>query len=150
MRRRRSVPRSARWKRAATPAPTFPGGSCGRATRARRAMPRATALGLLDDAAFARNYVETRSARGRGPARLTQDLIAMGVERRDIDTALAAHWPDGPGDVEVPLALVTRRAAQLAGLPPAVRRRRLLAFLARRGYRGHRVNAVVSRALTGA
>jgi regulatory protein len=113
------------------------------------AMERATALGLLDDGAFARNYVETRSARGRGPARLVRDLMAMGVERRDIDAALAAHWPDGPGEVEVPLALVTRRAAQLAGLPPAVRRRRLLAFLARRGYHGHGVNAVVSRALTG-
>jgi hypothetical protein len=30
-----------------------------------------------------------------------------------------------------------------------VRRRRLLAFLARRGYSGHGVSAVVSRALTG-
>jgi regulatory protein len=113
------------------------------------AMERALALGLLDDAAFARNYVETRSVRGRGPARLTRDLMAMGVERRDIDAALAAHWPDGTGGAEVPLALVTRRAAQLAGLPPAVRRRRLLAFLARRGYSGHGVSAVVSRALTG-
>ena len=114
------------------------------------AMERAAGLGLLDDAAFARNYVETRSPRGRGPARLARDLMAMGVERRDIDAALAAHWPDGPGEVEVPLALVTRRAAQLTGLPPAVRRRRLLAYLARRGYRGHGVSAVVSQALTGA
>lgn len=113
------------------------------------AMERAAALGLLDDAAFARNYVETRSPRGRGPSRLTRDLMAMGVERRDIDAALTAHWPDGAGEAEVPLTLVTRRAAQLAGLPPAVRRRRLLAFLARRGYRGHSVSAVVSRALAG-
>jgi regulatory protein len=113
------------------------------------AMERAAGLGLLDDAAFARNYVETRSSRGRGPARLARDLMAMGVERREIDAALAAHWPDGPGEVEVPLALVTRRAAQLAGLPPAVRRRRLLAYLARRGYRGHGVSAVVSQALAG-
>jgi regulatory protein len=111
------------------------------------AMERAADLGLLDDAAFARNYVETRSPRGRGPARLTRDLMAMGVERRDIDAALTAHWPDGAGEAEVPLALVTRRAGQLAGLPPAVRRRRLLAFLARRGYSGHGVSAVVSRAL---
>lgn len=113
------------------------------------AMERAAGLGLLDDAAFARNYVETRSPRGRGPARLTRDLMAMGVERRDIDAALIAQWPDGTGEAEVPLALVTRRAAQLAGLPPTVRRRRLLAFLARRGYSGHGVSAVVSRALAG-
>ena len=111
------------------------------------ALERAAGLGLLDDAAFARSYVETRSPRGRGPARLTRDLMAMGVDRREIDAALAAHWPDGPGEAEVPLALVTRRAAQLAGLPPAVRRRRLLAYLARRGYRGRGVSTVVAQAL---
>lgn len=113
------------------------------------AMERAASLGLLDDAAFARTYVETRSARGRGPARLVRDLMVMGVERSLIDGAIAAHWPDGLDEAEVPLALLTRRAAQLADLPPAVRRRRLLAYLARRGYRGRTVSAVVSRTIAG-
>lgn len=113
------------------------------------AMERAEALGLLDDAAFARTYVETRATRGRGPARLVRDLMVMGVERSLIDGAIAAHWPDGLEEAEVPLALLTRRAAQLADLPPAVRRRRLLAYLARRGYRGRTVSAVVSRAIAG-
>lgn len=111
------------------------------------ALERAQGLGLLDDAAFARGYVETRSARGRGPVRLTRDLMAMGVERSVIDGALASHWPDGLEEAEVPLALVKRRAAQLAGLPPVVRRRRLLAFLARRGYSGRTVSAVVAEAI---
>ncbi len=113
------------------------------------AMERAQALGLLDDAAFARGYVETRSTRGRGPVRLTRDLMAMGVERSVIDGAIASHWPDGLEGAELPLALVRRRAAQLAGLPPAVRRRRLLAFLARRGYSGRTVSAVVAEAVAG-
>ncbi len=32
------------------------------------ALERVAQLGLLDDAAFAQSYVETRAARGRGPA----------------------------------------------------------------------------------
>ena len=59
------------------------------------ALARAGALGLLDDAAFARDFVETRAARGRGPARLTRDLLAMGVDRRHIDAALAAAVAGG-------------------------------------------------------
>jgi len=112
------------------------------------AMERAAALGLLDDAAFARTYVETRSVRGRGPARLARDLMVMGVERGLIDSAIASHWPDGQDEAELPLALFTKRAAQLADLPPAVRRRRLIAFLARRGYSGRSVTAAVTRAIS--
>lgn len=106
------------------------------------ALDRAAALALLDDAAYAANYVETRAARGRGPARLTRDLLAMGVERRLVDRALAAHaaGTDGPG---LPVALVARRAAQLGDLPRAVKRRRLLAFLARRGFTGSEAGALV-------
>ena len=107
------------------------------------ALDRARALGLLDDAAYAASYVETRAARGRGPARLTRDLLAMGVERRLIDRALAAHAAADQGGASVPLTLATRRAAQLGDLPRAVKRRRLLAFLARRGYSGGEVGALV-------
>jgi regulatory protein len=109
------------------------------------ALERAEAVGLLDDATYAANYVETRAARGRGPSRLTRDLLAMGVERRLIDRALAAHAGEGvPGSV-LPLALATKRAAQLGDLPRSVKRRRLLAFLARRGYSGHEVGELVKR-----
>ena len=112
------------------------------------ALEHVAALGLLDDAAFAVNFVQTRAARGRGPMRLMRDLASMGVERRTVDAAIAAHWPDGADDPDVPLALATRRAAQLGGLSRPVKRRRLLAFLARRGYSGRTVNAVVSQVLT--
>nr|MBA3554800.1 RecX family transcriptional regulator [Gemmatimonadales bacterium] len=54
------------------------------------ALQRAVALRLLDDEAFAVNYVETRSSRGRGPVRLTRDLLAMGIDRRLIDRAVTA------------------------------------------------------------
>jgi regulatory protein len=109
------------------------------------ALERAAALGLLDDAGFARNYVQTRSARGRGPSRLTRDLMAMGVERAHIDRALAAEWPEGADRSGVPLDLAAKRAAQLGDLPRPVKRRRLLAYLARRGFAGRDISDMVGR-----
>ena len=113
------------------------------------ALERADALGLLDDAAYAREYVQTRAARGRGPVRLQRDLLSMGVARADIDRAIAAHWPEGTEERELPLALARRRAAQLGGLAPPVRRRRVLAYLARRGFTGRAAMTAVTRALEG-
>ena len=109
------------------------------------ALERAAALGLLDDFAFARNYVQTRGARGRGPSRLTRDLMAMGVDRAHIDRALAAEWPEGTDRSGVPLALAAKRAAQLGDLPRPVKRRRVLAYLARRGFTGRDITDLVSR-----
>ena len=109
------------------------------------AIERAFGLGLLDDAAFALTYVQTRAARGRGPSRLTRDLLAMGVERSVIDRALAAEWPEGSDRSRVPLALAAKRAAQLGDLPRPVKRRRVLAYLARRGFSGRDITDMVAR-----
>jgi regulatory protein len=111
------------------------------------ALARAGALGLLDDAAFARNFVETRSARGRGPARLIRDLLGMGVDRRHIDAALAAQWPEGSDRSAMPRALAARRARQLGALPREAKRRRLVAYLARRGFTGPEVGQAIREAL---
>ena len=110
----------------------------------RAALERATAAGLLNDSEFAVNYVQTRAARGRGPSRLTRDLLAMGVSRHLIDRAVAAEWREG-SDHTVPLALATRRANQLGDLPRPVKRRRLLAYLARRGFSGSEVVELVGK-----
>ena len=109
------------------------------------ALERAATLGLLDDESYARSYVQTRAARGRGPSRLARDLLAMGVQRSVIDRALAAEWPEGTEASTVPLALATKRAAQLGGLPRPTRRRRVLAYLARRGFSGRAVTEIVER-----
>lgn len=109
------------------------------------ALERAAGLGLLDDAAFARNFVQSRAARGRGPSRLIRDLLAMGVERFLIDRALAAEWSEGEDRSSVPLALATKRAAQLGAIPRPVKRRRVLAYLARRGFAGREVTELVER-----
>jgi regulatory protein len=111
------------------------------------ALARLAERGFLDDAAFAANYVETRAARGRGPLRLARDLSAMGVERSVIDRALAAHGGSDAAAGEVPRALAVKRAAQLADLPRHVRRRRVLAYLARRGFSGREVSEMVGKLL---
>ncbi len=109
------------------------------------ALDRAAGLGLLDDVEFARTYVQTRAARGRGPARLQRDLMAMGVERAHIDGALAAEWPEGSDRSNMPSALAAKRAAQLGHLPRQVKRRRVLAYLARRGFAGRDISELVAR-----
>lgn len=111
------------------------------------ALERLLALGLLNDEAYARNYVQTRAARGRGPSRLIRDLLAMGVQRSLIDSAIAAEWPDGSDRTSMPQALVSKRAAQLGALPKQTKRRRLLAYLARRGFSGWEVSAMVENVL---
>ncbi|HEY7505897.1 MAG TPA: regulatory protein RecX [Gemmatimonadales bacterium] len=113
-----------------------------------RALGRLAEHGFLDDAAFAASYVETRAARGRGPLRLARDLAAMGVERGVIDRALAAHAGGADPAGDVPRTLAAKRAAQLGDLPRHVRRRRVLAYLARRGFSGREVTEMVGKLIT--
>lgn len=116
------------------------------AAMAKEAVDRAREAGLVDDAKYAQFYVQSRLARGRGPARLRQELLVAGVPKDLIDAAIRDQVdPDSvSGRIS---ALVSRRAAQLKDLPPADRRRRLLAFLARRGYRGPEVSKIVRGAV---
>jgi regulatory protein len=109
------------------------------------ALDRAAGLGLLDDAAFAQNYVQTRAARGRGPSRLVRDLLSMGVERSLIDGAITAEWSADTDRTAMPLALAKKRAAQLGGLPRQVKRRRVVAYLARRGFSGRDISEMVDK-----
>jgi regulatory protein len=111
------------------------------------ALERVAALGLLDDAAYARLYVQTRATRGRGPSRLIHDLLSMGVARAFIDRAIADEWPEGSDRSSMPQALATKRAAQLGTLPRQTKRRRLLAYLARRGFSGRDVSQIVEEVL---
>lgn len=109
------------------------------------ALERLATNGLLDDSAFALDYAEVRSSRGRGPARVRRDLVGMGVVREAIDRAVAAVWPPGVNNGERALELARSRAGRLAKLPRVARRRRLLAFLARRGYTGDVARQAVSQ-----
>jgi regulatory protein len=108
------------------------------------ALDRLAAAGLLDDARFAVDYAAAKARRGRGPSRLIRDLQAQGIDRRvaehAVRTSLAAEGVDPAAAVR---ALAEKRARQLGGLPPAVKKRRLVAFLVRRGFNGHDIREVV-------
>ncbi len=101
------------------------------------ALERLASRGLLDDNRFAEQYAALRATRGKGPARLLGDLVAQGVERRTAEHAVRRALEEEGIDPGVEArAVATKRARQLAGLPAPVRKRRLLAFLVRRGYAG--------------
>lgn len=108
------------------------------------ALERLRAAGLLDDVRFAFDYAAAKARRGRGPARLVRDLQVQGVDRRTAEDAvrrsLAAEGVDPREAVRV---LAQKRAKQLAGLPPVVQKRRLVAFLVRRGFNGGEIREVV-------
>jgi regulatory protein len=108
------------------------------------ALDRLTAAGFLDDARFARDYASAKVSRGRGPARLVRDLQAQGVDRRIAEEAVHSSFAaDDVDPTRVVRALAEKRARQLASLPAVVRKRRLVAFLARRGFGGADVRALV-------
>jgi len=108
------------------------------------ALDRVSAAGLLDDTRFAVDYAAAKARRGRGPARLVRDLQAQGVDRRVAEDAVRSSLAaEGVDPADAVRALAEKRARQLAGLPAAVRKRRLVAFLVRRGFSGGDVREVV-------
>jgi regulatory protein len=112
---------------------------------AAEAVGRLETKGVLDDEEFARHFARVRSARGHGPSRLLTDLLVRGVERRlaerAIDEVLDAEGVDPNAQAR---ALAEKRAGQLGKLPVEVKRRRLLAYLDRRGFRGGDVLEIVT------
>ncbi|HYT05977.1 MAG TPA: regulatory protein RecX [Gemmatimonadales bacterium] len=114
------------------------------------ALDRLAALGLLDDRRFAEQYAAVRAARGKGPARLVADLLAQGVDRKVAEDAVRRALEDEGLDPALEArAVAAKRARQLRDLPPPVRKRRLLAFLVRRGYAGAEVKGLVEELCGG-
>jgi regulatory protein len=97
-------------------------------------LGRLAAARYVNDLEFARDWVRARAERsGFGPARLTRELRAKGIGGGDIRTALGELLAE-----QGPLALAEqaarRKLTALQGVPPAVGRRRLAAYLTRRGF----------------
>jgi regulatory protein len=104
-----------------------------------------TDRGYLDDAAFARQWVETRAARGYGPARLRAELRSRGVSTALIEAALAS--PVRGGDLERARALARKRAPALRRAAPGRAATRLRDYLLRRGHAASVVARVVQETL---
>jgi regulatory protein len=109
-------------------------------------LDRLQSAGLLNDEEFARHYARVRAPKGHGPARLIHDLMGHGVSRSVAERATAeVAEAEGVNPVEQARALAERRAGQLRTLPRDTRLRRLLSFLARRGFRGREVRELAER-----
>jgi regulatory protein len=106
------------------------------------AIVRMTDLGMLDDAIFARAWIESRDrARPRGEIALRRELALKGVDRSLVDELLAERREDGAtadgGGVDLAAAerLLARHERALAReTDPRSRRRRAYALLARNGF----------------
>jgi regulatory protein len=110
------------------------------------AIARLLELGMLDDRAFARAWVESRDrARPRGEVALRRELALKGIDRETVDAVLAersqaatAEAPGSGGAAADELAgeqLLKRNRTTLQRLAdPRVRRRRAYALLARNGF----------------
>lgn len=115
------------------------------------ALERLERAGLIDDAAFARQFARSRSsAAGASRRRIQQELARRGVARQVGDEAIADVYEEEEVDEgEIALRAARKKLRSLAGLDPAVRARRLYAYLARRGYDADDIRRAIA-AVTGA
>ncbi len=98
-----------------------------------RVLDRFTEVGLIDDAAFAQAWVQSRhTARGLSKRALGYELRKRGVEPGIADEAVETLA--GEHEEEMARALVSRRLAATRRLDPVARTRRLAGMLARKGY----------------
>jgi regulatory protein len=90
-------------------------------------------VGLIDDAAFARAWVESRHySRGLSRRWLSAELRQHGVEAAEIREAVSTLDPEQ--EVVTARRLVEQKMAATRGQPPEVRIRRAAGTLARKGY----------------
>ena len=103
------------------------------AKAAEAVLARFTDVGLIDDAAFARAWVESRHySRGLSRRSLSAELRQRGIETEEIREAVDTLDPQQ--EVATARRLVEQKMAGTRGQPPEVRARRTASMLARKGY----------------
>ncbi len=114
------------------------------------ALARLEEAGLVDDAAYARQVARSRVAtRGDSRRRVAQALAQAGVARDTAAEAVAEVFTEESVDEDALVEQAARkRLRTLVGLEPAVQRRRLYGYLARRGHDGASIARVLGQ-LTG-
>ena len=96
-------------------------------------LDRFTEAQLIDDAAFARAFVNSRIAiAGKSRSVISRELKQKGVSAEDALEALSII--DQELEDKTAYAIAKKRYQQLTSLAPEVRKRRLMGFLMRRGF----------------
>ena len=109
-------------------------------------LGRFTDVGLIDDAAFARAWVESRHySRGLSRRSLSAELRRQGVETEEIREAVDTLDPEQ--EVATARRLVEQKMAATRGQPPEARVRRAAGALARKGYPPGLVFRLIKEAL---
>src|ERR1700678_1064873 len=100
---------------------------------AENVLSRFTDVGLIDDAAFARAWVESRHhSRGLSRRSLSAELRRNGVANEDIREAVDTLDPEQ--EVATARRLVEQKMAATRSQPPEARARKAAGLLARKGY----------------
>jgi len=98
-----------------------------------RVLDRFEEVGLVDDAAYAGMLVRTRQAdRGLARTALAVELRRKGIDAVTAQVALAEV--DGDDEIDAARAVIAKRLRSMSGLDVEVKRRRLVATLARKGH----------------
>jgi regulatory protein len=109
-------------------------------------LARFAEVGLIDDAAFARAWVESRHhSRGLARKALAAELRQRGVADGEVRAAVDSLGPQD--EIEAARRLVMKRMAVTRGRPVEARARQLLGMLARKGYSAGLAAKVVREAL---
>lgn len=109
-------------------------------------LARFAEVKLIDDAMFARAWVDSRHhGRGLASRALGAELRQRGVASDEIQAALSELSPDI--ELETARELIARRLPGTAGMPVPARMRRLIGVLARKGYGAGLAYRVVREAL---
>jgi len=113
------------------------------------ALDRLATAGLLNDDAFARQFTRSRVlGRGASKRRVRDELYKRGVSGSAASEAIAEVFEDEQVDEGALVESAARKKLRtLGGLDAPTRRRRLYAFLARRGYDGELIRAALARVL---
>lgn len=111
-------------------------------------LSRLADVGLIDDAAFAQAWVDSRH-HGRGLARraLSAELRQRGVADDQVRMAVGSLGPQD--EAAMARQLIARRVAATRGRPLPARVRHLVGVLARKGYPAGLAYQVVREALAG-
>lgn len=108
-------------------------------------IERLEGVGLLDDDSLAETLVRTlRDRKGLGRSALTAELRRRNVDGAAIEEAMGSLDDD---ELERATAIAIKRAPQLRSLDMVTAKRRLGAFLMRKGYSGSVISTAVQRAL---
>jgi regulatory protein len=114
-------------------------------------IERLTAQGYLDDAAWARQLAESRAvARGASRRAIRNELQRKGISPEVARTAIEdVDEQVGLDEQGTATAIAHRRLRSLQSVDVPTRRRRLYAFLARRGYEPDVINTAIRNVMEG-